>query len=161
MTLFLASLLALCAASWLLGNERMLGTAIVLLANWAINTATTQLLLIPADPYAYPWAWYLATDYLSGFVLVALAGRPAMWQVIVTVLYAFECVAHGAFGLTSRTAWTEYYYWHALSKTAWLQVAVVGGWALCELAGRSGRAARRAPPAVAGMDRDSSAHPEP
>lgn len=153
---FLASILFVCACALTLRNDRMLATAIVLLANWTVNTTIVTWL---GDPY--PWAWFLATDYLSGFVLVALAGRPAMWQVFVTVLFALECVAHGAFGLSRRTPWTEYYYWYLLSYTAWAQLCVIAAWGLCEVAGRYGWSGRRAPSSITGVDGGRSVPREP
>lgn len=149
-------LIALCCFAAALRKPRMFGTATVLLVNWGINTAVVQW-----TGQIYPWPWFLCVDYLSGLVLLIVAGRPTLWQAIVTASFALECIAHGAFGLTKETPWTEYYYWYSLYYIAWSQFWVVTGWGLCDLAGRVHRHARGAASVVPGMERGKPTHPEP
>lgn len=139
-----------------LRNARMSGTALILLGNWAINTAVCQW-----TGQNYPWPWFLSVDYLSGLVVLFVAGKPTLWQAIVTALFALECVAHGAFGLTRITPWTEYYYWYSLHYIAWTQFWAVTGWGLCDLAGRRLGRARGAPSSRLGMGRDQPPRAEP
>lgn len=154
MWLLPSCLLAVIGFSVVLHKPRMFGTAAILLANWAVNTGVVSL-----TGENYPWAWFLCVDYLSGMVILAVAGKPTLWQAIVTALFAVECVAHGIFGVKGRTAWTEYYYWYTLHYAAWSQFWVVTSWGLCDLAGRSVRHDRGTPPSVARLDRDR--WPEP
>lgn len=151
-----ACLTAACVFGAVQRNWRMSGTGLVLLANWVINTGVAQW-----TGQNYPWPWFLSVDYLSGLVLLIVAGRPTLWQAIVTALFAIECVAHGAFGLTRQTAWTEYYYWYTLHYIAWSQFWIVTGWGICELAGRRLRHARGTPSHIVGMERGKPTHPEP
>lgn len=155
------SLLPICliaAAVFALGlrNWRMLGAAVILLANWAINTAVVEW-----TGETYPWSWFLSVDYLSGVVVLIVAGRPSIWQYIVTASFALECIAHGAFGLTRETPWTDYYYWWTLHDVAWSQFWFLIGWGFYELAARGFGHVRGAPSPVAGVGGHSAANPEP
>ena len=150
-------LLAVIGFAVVLRKPRMFGTAAVLLANWVVNTG-----VVSWTGESYPWAWFLCTDYLSGMVLLMVAGKPTLWQVLIAALFALECIAHGIFGAKGRTAWTEYYYWYTLHYVAWSQLWAVTSWGLYEVAGRGLRHVRGAPPSVAGMVRDRpAAWPEP
>jgi hypothetical protein len=153
---FLASLIAICAFAAILNKDRMLGTALILLANWGINTAMVSLSGDPA-----PWMGFLAVDYVSGFVLMVIAERPSRWQVAITALFALECIAHGAFGYSTRNGWTVYYYYWTLAYTSWAQVALVGAWGIVDLARRSNVPWRRSAPRLSGMDRTRSNGQEP
>lgn len=156
MWLLPSCLFAACVFGAVLRKPRMTGTALILLLNWIINTAVCQW---TGEPY--PWPWFLSVDYLSGLVLLIVAGKPSLWQAIVTALFALECIAHGAFGLTRQTAWTEYYYWYALHYVAWSQFWIVTGWGICDLAGRRRQHVRGASSSVPGMERNSPPRAEP
>lgn len=151
-----ACLVALGCVAAVLRKPRMFGTVAVLLVNWGINTAVVQW-----TGQTYPWSWFLCVDYLSGLVILIVAGRPTLWQAIVTVLFALECVAHGAFGLTKETPWTEYYYWYSLYYIAWAQFWIVTGWGLCDLARRWSRRFRSEASSVAGVERRQPPRAEP
>lgn len=156
MYLLPSCLIAAVGFAGVLRNPRMAGTAIILFANWAINTAVCEW----AGQH-YPWPWFLSIDYLSGLVVLFVAGKPTLWQAIVTALFALECVAHGAFGLTRITPWTEYYYWYSLHYIAWSQFWIVTGWGLYDLARRGFRHDRRAPPSLADMERHQAPRAKP
>lgn len=156
MWLLPACLITICGIAAVLRNWRMLGTAAVLLLNWAINTTVCQW-----SGQNYPWPWFLSVDYLSGLVVLFVVGKPTLWQAIVTALFAIECVAHGAFGLTRITPWTEYYYWYSLHYIAWSQFWIVTGWSLCDVAGRRLGRARGTPSSRPGMGCDQSPRAEP
>lgn len=153
---FLVSLLAACAFAAILHKDRMLGTALVLLANWGINTSIVS---ISGD--SAPWMGFLAVDYLSGFLLMVIADRPAKWQITIVVTFALECVVHGAFGYCPRNGWTIYYYFYALSYIAWAQVALVGAWGVVDLARRPSLPWRGGSPHLSRMDRNSAGTKEP
>lgn len=139
-----------------LRNWRMMGAAGILLANWAINTSVVNW-----TGQSYPWAWFLCVDYLSGMVILIVSGKPTLWQALIAALFAFECIAHGAFGIKGRTIWTEYYYWYTLHYVAWSQFWIVTSWGLCEIAGRRVGHARGAPSSVAGVERGQRPTVEP
>lgn len=128
----------------------------VLLANWAINTA-----VVSWTGQNYPWAWFLCTDYLSGLVLLVVAGKPTLWQAVVTASFALECIAHGAFGLTRETPWTEYYYWYSLHYVAWAQLWLLASWGVCDLAGRFSRRYGGPSSSIAGVERSDPPRAEP
>lgn len=151
-----ACLAALVVLAAVLRKPRMLGTAAILLVNWGINSG-----VVAWTGQNYPWAWFLCVDYLSGLVLLIVAGRPTLWQAIVTASFAVECVAHGAFGLTKETPWTEYYYWWTLHNVAWSQFWVATGWGLCDLAGRWARHFRGSPSSVTSVERSQLPRIEP
>lgn len=144
--LLLSGLFAIALRNW-----QMLGAASILLLNWRVNTTVVEW-----SQQAYPWSWFLCTDYISGLVVLLVALKPSLWQAIITALFALECIAHGSFGLTKETAWTVYYYWWTLHYVAWSQFWIVTFWGLCELAGR----ARRVPSFSKGLECDQPAPPK-
>lgn len=154
--------LALLSIGAALLRERCItGAALVLLANWTINSLFCRF---SADPY--PWGFFLASDYVSGVFVVAGLGmicqRFTFGSVVLALSYAAECVMHAAYGLSDHGAWAQYRYWWAIFWVAVGQMAFVVGWGIYEMARRYARARRSLAPDLAGAaHRGSAATVEP
>jgi hypothetical protein len=105
----------------MLRNGRMAWTAGMLLANWGANTWIAHI-----SGTQFNWAAMALVDYLTAALI--LCGPLTRWQIVVVCLYAYELVAHAAYAWAGPSPWSDYYYWHALSKGAWAQAWVVAGW---------------------------------
>lgn len=119
----LALLIGCVALAYAVGDAPARATAIVLLANWCLNTA---FVAVCGD--RYPWGLFVTIDYLSAFVLIMMH-RTALVKVIV-VTYAVECIAHGAYGYVTLKSGNDYaghLYWWLLYYVALLQTFIAGG----------------------------------
>ncbi len=133
MQLFLFALVFVCGASALIGGARLMGTAAVLLGNYAACWVVANY-----GDTAQPWLCFLLMDYVSALILLA-SWPPSRWQLAIAALYALQIVAHGAFALTGPDPWSSYHYWHTLNVTAWAQLAVMAVWGAYELGRRGSR----------------------
>jgi hypothetical protein len=104
-----------------LRNWRMAWTAALLLGNWGVNTWIAHV-----SGTQFNWAAMGLVDYLTAALI--LGARLTRWQIMVACLFAFQLVAHAAYAWSGSSPWSDYYYWHALSKLAWLQAFAVAGW---------------------------------
>lgn len=128
MAAYLLAMLAVLALCLGLRRLEMVSASVVLLMNWAINTAATAW--VSELP---PWAVYLGVDYLSALFLLIHLERPPRWHLAIAATYMVQCIAHGAYGASAHDPWANYYYWHVLSKIAWAQLAIIGGWCAVDL----------------------------
>lgn len=136
---FFVALVALCTIASILRENRMAGSALILLLNWAVCTAAVE-----STGEIYPWEMFFVADHLSALAMVAIASiiRPTLWQGIVIALYGVELVCHIGRGLSGSPA-AIYYGWYLLKYVSWAQVGVMIGWAGYEMAGRAGMFVRR------------------
>lgn len=136
MTLLLALLIVAVALACVAGDVAVRAAAVVLLVNWCANTAFVTI-CAEVDP----WPAFLAVDYISAFVLVALFPAPVTKLICLT--YAAQCLAHGAYGFVTAAqpnALAAYQYWGVLYYLALAQVAIVGGTIVYQRVGDWGRA---------------------
>jgi hypothetical protein len=130
------SLFCLLLVTVFASDRRLAVTSLVLCCNWLANSA-----IVAATGETYPFWFYIATDYIAGFVILIMSPlmvdrRVNLWQVTVTLIFAAQLICHARYGLSPGNAWVEYYSWYFLSYTAWLQLVIVGVWAGYELLGR-------------------------
>lgn len=105
-------------------DGQAMGVTVVLLANWLVNTAISMACLgYDNDPF--PWAAFMAIDYLSAFVILALFHR-SVWGIVVAVAFAAECVAHAAYGWSMQDNVAQTEYWYLLHYLGRSQVIVLG-----------------------------------
>lgn len=116
-----AVLAGVLGVAFVLRNWRMAWTAGLLLGNWGINTWIAHV-----SGTQFNWAAMGLVDYLTAALI--LSARLTRWQIMVACLFAFQLVAHAAYAWAGSNPWSDYYYWHALSKLAWLQAFAVAGW---------------------------------
>lgn len=145
---FLAALLALLIlALW--KRQEAVGTAVVLLINWALLTT-----LVWVIGERFPWPMFVTVDYLCGLAVFAM--RTTRWQSAIIAIYAVQCICHAAFGYSSHSRQAQDNYWWTLTLTGWAQLAVLGGWMIAGLARGADRAGGSASPdfATASSHRD-------
>ena len=125
---YFASLVALCAFTALIKDARAAATAAILLANWLLCTV-----VVTQTGDAYPWTWFFAVDYLSAFTILALLGRPTMWQGTVGGIYAAQLICHASRGLYLHSQEALYYGYYFLKWASWAQLGVVAAWGIYEI----------------------------
>jgi len=103
----------------------------VLLMNWVVLSAA-----IWATKIYDPWYFSFALDFLCGAILLAHpAGRA---QAMLGASFITQMIMHLAYGsllLTGRSANYEIYY-NMLTIVAWVQLAIVWGYAGGDIGGR-------------------------
>lgn len=136
MTLLLVLLISAVALAYAAGDSAARATALVLLGNWCANTA-----FVAACQDIAPWSAFLAVDYLSALILLAMYQTSATKLICLT--YAVQCIAHGAYGfvvMTHVNPLATYIYWWMLYCLAMAQVAIVGGMVAYQRIGDRGSA---------------------
>lgn len=124
---YLIVLIAMLLCSVFLGNGRILFVLFALFANWIINTIIVAYLAITD-----PWAIFLPIDYMTALILLLVCDKPCRWIASIAIIYALQCIGHGAYGAIAASPYARYYYYYFLSYSAWVQLIIIGGWGVVE-----------------------------
>lgn len=119
---YLSAILALIIAGLLQGKQGLTGTALVLLVNFALANG-----FYAATGDSHAWMLYLIIDYLSA--ISVLIFRSERWPLLIAIIYGFQILCHGAYGLSTQDAWTKYEYWWTMFYSGYAQLIVLGAWA--------------------------------
>lgn len=120
--IYLGALAGILVGASLMRSWLIAWTAALLLLNWAINTWIAS-----ASGTQFNWIAMGWVDFLTAALLLS-GVRITRWQIVVACIFAFMLIAHAARAWVGPSSWSDYYYWHALSKAAWAQVWVMVGW---------------------------------
>lgn len=113
-----------------LAHPPMTRTCLAIVGNWLLNTG---FVLLSGNPTA-AW-WFAAVDIAAAaIVLRHPAGRV---QAAIGWVYVAQIIAHFVFIVRADEA-AAYDYWLLLTRLAWLQLLLLGGWSI----GRWGKIAR-------------------
>lgn len=113
-----------------IASRAMARTWLAIAGNWAVNT-----LFVLTTGDATPWLWFAAVDAATAAIILRHpAGR---MQAAIGWIYVSQIIAHFVFGIRGDVA-AGYDYWLLLTRLAWVQLFILGGWSI----GRWGKAAR-------------------
>lgn len=122
------AVVALLALS--LAHPPMTRTCLAIVGNWLANAG---FVLLSGDHVA-AWWFALADLTAAAVILRHPAGRV---QAAIGWVYVAQIIAHFVFIVRAEEA-AAYDYWLLLTRLAWLQILLLGGWTI----GRWGKTAR-------------------
>lgn len=106
------------------GSRAMKRTIYTVAANYALAFGYTW---ITRDPD--PWPWFMALDFIAALIILI---RPAgIAQGLVGVIYVFMMATHTGYAINGSKA-DPFVYWWLLTVFAFVQLLLIGGWALHE-----------------------------
>lgn len=127
---YILGLVVVAVLSLTLAHPPMTRTCLAIVGNWALNTG---FVMLSGNPTA-AW-WFAAVDIAAAAVVLRHpAGRV---QAAIGWVYVAQIIAHFVFIVRADEA-AAYDYWLLLTRLAWLQLLLLGGWAV----GRWGKIAR-------------------
>lgn len=127
---YIAALLLMAFLVLPVASGAMTRTWLAIIANWTVNTL---FVILSGDPVA--WAWFAMADAVTAAVILRHpAGR---MQAAIGWVYIAQIIVHFTFAIRGDAA-GEYDYWLLLTRLAWVQLIILGGWSI----GRWGKVAR-------------------
>jgi hypothetical protein len=127
---YILALIGVALLTLSLAHPPMTRTYAAILGNWVANTGFVLLSGNPTAPL-----WFAATDVAAAAIILRHpAGRV---QAAIGWVYVAQIIAHFVFLVRADEA-AAYDYWLLLTRLAWVQLLLLGGWGI----GRWGKTVR-------------------